>query len=175
MATVSNPAAADERYFVPAPSRWPIRSAIALLFFVAGAAVWLNRGGSGPYLLGIGLLALLLVLVGWFSDVSGEGRYYNGQGDRSLHWGMAWLIVDNAIGVLHFTLANGAYGATFYVLTGLHGLHVGIGATMVAVMLVRALLGRITPDNHVAFDMVAWYWHFVGVVWLLLFVVVYCL
>ena len=44
---------------------------------------------------------------------------------------------------------------------------------MVAVMFIRALLRRITPRDHLGFDMVTWYWHFVGIVWLLLFVVVY--
>jgi cytochrome c oxidase subunit 3 len=284
MATVSTPVAPDERYFVPAASRWPIRSAVALLFLVAGAAIWMNRGGSGPYVLAIGLAALVLILFGWFSDVSGEGAQYNSQVDRSIRWGMAWLIVSevmvfaslfaalfylraialpdlahgessvlwpgfsggwpatgpglpggvhamaakgapaintilllcsgaaitwahhaanrgrqaqlvlalfitlalgvtflynqsqeyrHAITALNLTLSQGAYGATFYFLTGLHGVHVAVGATMVAVMLIRALLRRITPRDHLGFDMVTWYWHFVGIVWLLLFVVVY--
>jgi cytochrome c oxidase subunit 3 len=286
MATVSNPAATGDRYFVPAPSRWPIRSAVALLFLVAGAALWMNRGGLGPYVLGIGLAALVLILIGWFSDVSGEGAQYNSQVDRSIRWGMAWLIVSEvmvfaslfaalfymrvislpdlahgesamlwpgfaggwpatgpglpggvhamaakgaptintilllcsgavityahhaaqrgrqahlvvalfitlALGVtflynqsqeyrhaiteLNLTLSQGAYGATFFILTGLHGVHVGVGALMVAVMFVRAIQHKVTARDHLGFDMVTWYWHFVGIVWLLLFVVVYVL
>src|SRR5258706_8256552 len=97
MPTASNPIAIDDRYFVPAPSRWPIRSAVALLFLVAGAAAWVNRGGAGPYLLGIGLVALVLILFGWFADVSGEGTHYNSQVDRSVRWGMAWLIVSEVM------------------------------------------------------------------------------
>ena len=225
-----------------------------------------------------------MILIGWFSDVSGEGTQYNSQVDRSIRWGMAWLIVSevmvfaslfaalfymrvisipdlahgesamlwpgfsggwpatgpglpggvnamsakgaplvntilllcsgaaitwahhavergrqaqlvtalcitlalgvtflynqsqeyrHAITALHLTLSQGAYGATFFILTGLHGVHVGVGALMVAVMLVRASLRKVTASNHLGFDMVTWYWHFVGVVWLLLFVVVY--
>ncbi len=76
---------------------------------------------------------------------------------------------------LKLTLQSGVYGSTFYMLTGFHGMHVTIGATMLLVILVRAMCGHFTPDRHFAFEAVAWYWHFVDVVWLLLFVVVYWL
>ena len=55
------------------------------------------------------------------------------------------------------------------------GAHVTIGATMLTVMLVRAFRGHFTPDHHFAFEGVAWYWHFVDVVWLGLFIFVYWL
>lgn len=71
------------------------------------------------------------------------------------------------------TLDAGIYGSTFFMLTGFHGMHVTIGAIMLTVMLLRALKGHLTPDNHFAFEAAAWYWHFVDVVWLFLFVVVY--
>jgi cytochrome c oxidase subunit 3 len=73
------------------------------------------------------------------------------------------------------TLGAGAYGATFFMLTGFHGFHVTLGTIMLAVILSRALSGHFTPDRHFAFEGVAWYWHFVDVVWLLLFVMVYWL
>lgn len=76
---------------------------------------------------------------------------------------------------LNVTLATGAYGATFFMLTGFHGFHVTIGTIMLIVILGRALAGHFTPDNHFAFEGVSWYWHFVDVVWLLLFVFVYWL
>jgi len=76
---------------------------------------------------------------------------------------------------LHLTLHTGVYGSTFFMLTGFHGAHVTIGATMLTVMLVRAIKGHFTPDNHFAFEAAAWYWHFVDVVWLCLFVFVYWL
>jgi cytochrome c oxidase subunit 3 len=75
--------------------------------------------------------------------------------------------------VLGLTLASGAYGATFFLLTGFHGLHVAVGATMLSVMLRRALRGDFTPDDQFAFQAAAWYWHFVDVIWLLVFVLVY--
>jgi len=76
---------------------------------------------------------------------------------------------------LGLTLASGAYGATFFMLTGFHGLHVAVGATMLSVMLGRALRGDFTPDDQFAFQAASWYWHFVDVIWLLVFVLVYWL
>jgi cytochrome c oxidase subunit 3 len=72
-------------------------------------------------------------------------------------------------------LNTGIYGTTFYMLTGFHGLHVTLGATMLLVILIRSMKGHFTPNHHFAFEAVAWYWHFVDVVWLGLFVFVYWL
>lgn len=76
---------------------------------------------------------------------------------------------------LGLTLNSGIYGTTFFMLTGFHGLHVTIGATMLTVIWLRSVSGHFTPQNHFAFEAVAWYWHFVDVVWLFLFVFVYWL
>jgi len=76
---------------------------------------------------------------------------------------------------LNLTLEMGAYGATFFMLTGFHGFHVTIGTIMLIVILGRSLAGHFTADHHFAFEGVSWYWHFVDVVWLLLFVLVYWL
>jgi cytochrome c oxidase subunit 3 len=77
----------------------------------------------------------------------------------------------------HFnlTLGSGIYGSTFFMLTGFHGLHVTLGAIMLTVMWFRCAKGHFTKDNHFAFEAVAWYWHFVDVVWLGLFLFVYVL
>jgi cytochrome c oxidase subunit 3 len=72
-------------------------------------------------------------------------------------------------------LTTGAYGATFFMLTGFHGFHVTLGTIMLIVIFVRALRGHFTPAHHFGFEAVSWYWHFVDVVWLLLFVLVYWL
>lgn len=69
----------------------------------------------------------------------------------------------------------GIYGSTFFMLTGFHGLHVTIGAIMLTVIWLRCVRGHFTPDRHFAFEGVAWYWHFVDVVWLGLFIFVYWL
>ncbi|HBF06737.1 MAG TPA: cytochrome c oxidase subunit 3, partial [Gammaproteobacteria bacterium] len=73
------------------------------------------------------------------------------------------------------TLNSGIYGSLFFLLTGFHGLHVTIGAIMLTVMWVRTAKGHFTPENHFAFEAAAWYWHFVDVVWIFLFFVVYWL
>lgn len=76
---------------------------------------------------------------------------------------------------LGLTLKAGVYGATFFMLTGFHGLHVTIGTIMLIVILIRSIKGHFRPDNHFAFEAVSWYWHFVDVVWLGLFIFVYWL
>jgi cytochrome c oxidase subunit 3 len=74
---------------------------------------------------------------------------------------------------LNLKLSTGIYGSTFFMLTGFHGFHVTMGAVMLTVVLLRAIKGHFTPERHFAFEAVAWYWHFVDVVWLGLFIFVY--
>jgi cytochrome c oxidase subunit III len=76
---------------------------------------------------------------------------------------------------MNLTLDAGIYGTTFFMLTGFHGLHVTIGTIMLIVILGRSIRGHFTPERHFAFEAVAWYWHFVDVVWLFLFIFVYWL
>jgi len=116
------------------------------------------------------------------------------------HWGLKagsqaktvwWLVATVALGViflgfqayeyihayndLNLTLGSGIYGSTFYMLTGFHGFHVTMGTIMLIVVTVRAAKGHFSEENHFAFEGVAWYWHFVDVVWLGLFIFVYVL
>ena len=72
-------------------------------------------------------------------------------------------------------LSTGIYGSTFFPLTAFHGFHVTMGAIMLVVIWFRCLKGHFTPTQHFAFEGVAWYWHFVDVVWLGLFIFVYWL
>ncbi|EJN03329.1 cytochrome c oxidase subunit 3 [Herbaspirillum sp. YR522] len=81
----------------------------------------------------------------------------------------------HAYSELNLKLTSGIYGSTFFMLTGFHGFHVTMGAIMLSVVLYRHLRGHFTPTNHFAFEGAAWYWHFVDVVWLGLYVVVYWL
>ena len=76
---------------------------------------------------------------------------------------------------LNLTLGSGVYGSTFFMLTGFHGLHVTLGAIMLSIIWLRCLKGHFTKNHHFAFEAVAWYWHFVDVVWLGLFIFVYVL
>jgi cytochrome c oxidase subunit 3 len=81
----------------------------------------------------------------------------------------------HAYSELNLKLSTGVYGSTFFMLTGFHGFHVTLGAIMLTVMLFRAFRGHFDAQHHFAFEAAAWYWHFVDVVWLLLFVLVYWL
>jgi cytochrome c oxidase subunit 3 len=70
---------------------------------------------------------------------------------------------------------GGIYGASFFMATGFHGLHVIIGTIFLTVCLFRALAGQFTAERHFGFEAAAWYWHFVDVVWLFLFAFIYVL
>ena len=85
------------------------------------------------------------------------------------------LEYQHAYTELGLTLGAGIYGATFFMLTGFHGFHVTLGTVMLIVILLRSMRGHFTPENHFGFEGVAWYWHFVDVVWLLLFIFIYVL
>jgi cytochrome c oxidase subunit 3 len=103
-----------------------------------------------------------------------------------------WLIVTVALGFFfvglqaleyyeayhHYGLKlnSGVYGTTFFMLTGFHGVHVLMGATMLLVQLLRATTaGHFTAQDHFGFEASSWYWHFVDVVWVGLFLFVYIL
>ena len=108
---------------------------------------------------------------------------------QNREWLVYWLFATVALGFLfvglqaveyvhayeelNLRIDSGIYGSTFYMLTGFHGFHVTMGATMLLVIMIRAMKGHFSPENHFAFEAVAWYWHFVDVVWLGLFIFVY--
>ena len=72
-----------------------------------------------------------------------------------------------------FTISDSIYGSTFYLATGFHGLHVVIGTIFLIVTTLRLINHHFTKEHHFGFEAAAWYWHFVDVVWLFLFVVIY--
>ena len=76
---------------------------------------------------------------------------------------------------LNLKLTSGVYGSTFYMLTGFHGFHVLIGTLMLLFITLRLQKGHFTADKHFGFEGAAWYWHFVDVVWLGLYIMVYWL
>lgn len=92
-----------------------------------------------------------------------------------LFFSLQMVEYGHAYSELGLKLTSGIYGSTFYMLTGFHGFHVTIGTIMLIVILVRCAKGHFTPEHHFAFEAVAWYWHFVDVVWVGLFIFVYWL
>lgn len=135
-------------------SPWGLPAINTLILLTSGATVtwahWgLQKGRQGQLKLGLALtVALGIIFLGLQIHEYGEAA---------------------------FTIRDGIYGATFYMLTGFHGFHVLLGTIMLAVILARSMAGHFTAERHFAFEAVAWYWHFVDVVWLLLFVFVYWL
>ncbi|RLA29424.1 MAG: cytochrome c oxidase subunit 3 [Gammaproteobacteria bacterium] len=283
---------AEEKYYVPHGSHWPIVGSAGLLFLMVGVSVWLNGGDTGFWVMLAGFAIIIFMLVGWFGEVIGEsesGRF-NTQVGMSFRMGMFWFIFSEVMffsaffGALFYarnmaipwlggesnnfftnlmlwdgfestwptngpgniggdfepmgpfglplintvlllsssvtltiahhallkghrslvkvflgatfvlgfifvflqaeeyieayqhmnlTLGSGIYGSTFFMLTGFHGMHVTIGAIMLTIIWFRVLKGHFTPDKHFAFEAVAWYCHFVDVVWVALYVFVY--
>jgi cytochrome c oxidase subunit III len=74
---------------------------------------------------------------------------------------------------LNLKLSSGIFGSTFFMLTGFHGFHVFVGMLMLLFITLRLHKGHFTSKRHFGFEGAAWYWHFVDVVWLGLYVVVY--
>lgn len=72
-----------------------------------------------------------------------------------------------------FTIADAAYGSSFFIATGFHGIHVIIGTTFLLVCLIRHFLNHFSSTHHFGFEAAAWYWHFVDVVWLFLYISIY--
>jgi heme/copper-type cytochrome/quinol oxidase subunit 3 len=72
-----------------------------------------------------------------------------------------------------FTIADGIFGSTFFMATGFHGFHVIIGTLFISVCTARLFVHQFTKEHHFGFEAAAWYWHFVDVVWLFLFTVIY--
>ena len=104
---------------------------------------------------------------------------------------IAWMWITVALGItflcvqgyeyhhayteLNLKLSSGIYGSTFFMLTGFHGFHVLIGMLMLTFITIRLMKGHFTPERHFGFEGAAWYWHFVDVVWLGLYILVYWL
>jgi cytochrome c oxidase subunit III len=105
------------------------------------------------------------------------------EGNRQgLIWG---LVLTVTLGILFtacqayeyshaaFGFKDNIYTSVFFMATGFHGFHVLVGTIFLIVCLVRALKSQFTPERHFGFEAAAWYWHFVDVVWLFLFAVIY--
>ncbi|MDM4767584.1 cytochrome c oxidase subunit 3 [Pelomonas sp. SE-A7] len=108
-------------------------------------------------------------------------------GNRSKTIGFMWITVllgivflgfqgyeyYHAYHELNLKLNSGVFGSTFFMLTGFHGFHVFVGMLMLLFITLRLHKGHFTQDRHFGFEGAAWYWHFVDVVWLGLYIVVY--
>ncbi|MBC7916608.1 MAG: cytochrome c oxidase subunit 3 [Rhodoferax sp.] len=94
--------------------------------------------------------------------------------------GLTFLLVQgyeyyHAYTDLNLKLSSGVFGSTFFMLTGFHGFHVFVGMLMLLFITLRLQKGHFSADKHFGFEGAAWYWHFVDVVWLGLYILVYWL
>ncbi|MCI0530695.1 MAG: cytochrome c oxidase subunit 3, partial [candidate division Zixibacteria bacterium] len=150
------------------------------------AAVWPPEGSPElhtrlPFIATV-LLASSSFTVHWALKAIEEGKKIASQ---------RWLLFTLLLGIVflsiqgyewgylksfdEFTLKNGTFGTTFYMMTGFHGLHVSMGLVLLAMTFVRLQLGHFTPQNHFFYTGTSWYWHFVDVVWVFLFGTMYLL
>jgi heme/copper-type cytochrome/quinol oxidase subunit 3 len=84
-----------------------------------------------------------------------------------MKWGKIWLFSTALLGLVFL------FGCTFFVLTGTHGAHVAVGVLWLLTLWVRALQGKLGPANAMTVEITGLYWHFVDVVWIVIFTVVY--
>ncbi len=155
-------------------------------------AAWPTSGPKGPQFMPMGALGIplwntiILLISGLTVTWAHWGLLKGNRGQLivglllTVALGSTFVVLQayeyiHAYTELGLTLKAGVYGATFYMLTGFHGFHVTMGTIMLMVILGRSIRGHFRPDHHFAFEAVAWYWHFVDVVWLGLFIFVYWL
>jgi cytochrome c oxidase subunit 3 len=119
------------------------------LHFAEGKLIKHTKGGIGLLLLTIVLGAIFLTnqALEW-NNLHNEGFWFN---------------------------TTGIMGSSFFVLTGFHGLHVFIGVLLLVTSLVKALGGKFTPQRHGFLECTGLYWHFVDIVWVFLFTILYIL
>ncbi len=150
-----------------------------------------GRSTTGPYpaeVLSVPLVAInTFVLLGSsFTMVTALSAIERGD-TRGLR---RWLSATAVLGLLFLSgqafefislaregasLSSNLFGATFFTLTGFHGMHVLVGVIWIMFVLARAFRGGVTQDNHLAVELVGLYWHFVDIVWIIIFTIVYLL
>lgn len=135
---------------------WPIPTINTALLLLSGVTLTVShhalRDGDRPKTML--WLALTVILGAVFMGFQGYEYYH-------------------AYHALNLKLTSGIYGSTFFMLTGFHGFHVTLGAIMLSCILYRLAKGHFTAEHHFGFEGAAWYWHFVDIVWLGLYVVIY--
>ncbi len=139
-------------------SAWGLAAINTAILLTSGVTVTIAHHALKANKRGLLVLGLLATVLLGFTFVGLQAHEYH-----------------EAYTTMNMTLGSGIYGSTFFMLTGFHGLHVTIGAIMLTVIMFRSIKGHFTPEHHFAFEAVAWYWHFVDVVWLGLFIFVYWL
>jgi cytochrome c oxidase subunit 3 len=137
---------------------WPVPTINTILLVSSGFTLTVAHHALRENLRNKAISWLVLTLLLGFSFVAVQAFEYH-----------------EAYSDLNLKLSSGVFGSTFFMLTGFHGCHVLIGAIMLTVVAARLFRGDFKPDHHFAFEAASWYWHFVDVIWLGLYLVVYWL
>jgi heme/copper-type cytochrome/quinol oxidase subunit 3 len=170
---------------------WTLIGSEAVFFSALIVTYLVNRGRSvtGPFpheVLDIGLTAFntFVLLASSLTMVTALASIEQGN-RRGLK---IWLIATALLGLTFLggqayefnklfhegvSLGSNLFGATFFTLTGFHGSHVFAGVIWITFVLVRAYRGSITKENHIAVELVGLYWHFVDLIWIIIFTLVY--
>lgn len=168
----------------PVPLEIAEDGAVTSMFGQEGAAALLQWPPKGLHVINAFSLPLLNTLILLCSGTTITWAHHSLiHGNRAGLIKGLWLTIG--LGVLFsaiqayeymhapFPFGQSNYSSAFYMATGFHGFHVLVGTIFLIVCLVRAYKGHFTPKQHFGFEAAAWYWHFVDVVWLFLFIVVY--
>lgn len=148
-----------------------------------GATSWPNPGEKG---LAVDLTAFntFVLIVSSWTVVRGLQSIQNGDRGGLLKWlGLSILFGAFFVGIQvyeYFELVNHGhtpnvdlFWSTFYAMTGFHGFHVIIGVIWLTCVWIAAARGKYSAENHVGLELAGLYWHFVDLVWVLLFTIVY--
>jgi cytochrome c oxidase subunit III len=165
-----------------------------VMFFTGLIVVYMvmrGRSVTGPFaaqVLSVPLVAIntFVLLASSFTMVTALSAIQ----ENDLRGFKRWLTATAILGLLFLSgqafefislynagasLSSNMFGATFFTLTGFHGMHVFVGVLWIAFVLARASRGGVTQGNHLAVELVGLYWHFVDIVWIIIFTVVYLL
>jgi cytochrome c oxidase subunit 3 len=148
---------------------------------VIGGGIWASIMGSLPTVNTALLLSSgVTITIAHHALIEGKRARTIGFMWATVLLGVVFLFVQgyeyfHAYTEMNLKLSSGVYGSTIFLLTGFHGFHVFVGMLMLLFITLRLQKGHFTPEKHFGFEGAAWYWHFVDVVWLGLYILVYWL
>ena len=147
----------------------------------AAHVVWPPKGIVPLYTWGLPFLNTLILLTSGATITAAHHAVRHNDREKMVFW-IGATVVLGAIFLFcqgyeythaAFGFRDGIFASTFYMATGFHGFHVFVGTAFLLICFIRARRGHFSPHQHVGFEAAAWYWHFVDVVWLILFTCIY--
>jgi cytochrome c oxidase subunit 3 len=148
---------------------------------VVGGAEWPARGDELPKLVA-GVNTAILISSSFTIHYALESVKAGNRNGLKLGMvstfllGLTFLFIQvNEYVHIGFSPQDSAQGSVFYGLTGLHGAHVTIGLVLLGMVTVRAFRGHFSPESHRGMEVPGLYWHFVDIMWVIVFTTVYIL